>query len=86
MKKAKIEIGQRVKVGPLVGVRPEDINCDTGEIIAVNIRFVRSPELRRIEYTVQFDEPFLKPEAIIYQQIYKLTLDEKKLTPIKEKR
>jgi len=82
-KEVHFYVGQRVRVA-VDYVKQEEIQCDEGLITDIKTSFPRSPEYRQISYGVKFDKPFLKPECVLFQQIYKLYTGADRLTALEE--
>jgi hypothetical protein len=72
-------VGMRVRVN-LDAIPEEHRQCEVGEIIKVQIHHARSPMHRRISYTVLFDEPYIKPERVLCENIRKITVGEQSIS------
>ena len=73
----RFKVGQRVKVDIVHESQKDDVNCDTGTITGCRTRFAKTPKMRRIEYLVVFDEPMIKKDRVLINQVYENWMTEK---------
>ncbi|MCR4330787.1 MAG: hypothetical protein NUV49_02815, partial [Patescibacteria group bacterium] len=73
----KFFIGERVRVD-LKEVPVEERQCDVGFVRFIMLVHPRTP-LERVEYSVRFDKPYIKPEKILRENIYEIICTEEKI-------
>ena len=73
----KFKVGQRVKVNIVHKSQKDSVNCDTGTITQCSTRFAKTPEMRKIQYLVVFDEPMIKKDKVFFKQVYQVSVTEK---------
>lgn len=81
--KTKYHVGNRVKV-KFEGIKKKDIACDTGTIVGIKWRFMRSDTHRMAMYQVVFDEPYFKAKSVICNNITIIWVGENSMKLIKE--
>lgn len=55
----KFQVGERVKV-VIPNIKSEDIGCDTGIIVKIYVKFMHTPEMRKIRCSLRMDGEYIK--------------------------
>jgi hypothetical protein len=64
----KFQVGQRVHV-ELKEIPEKERNVTVGTITKIDVMFPRTPKMRKIFYTIRFDENYIKKEHVLISNI-----------------
>ena len=76
------KVGARVRV-VFSEIPKNQINCDTGVIIAIKTRFFATPQLRVIRFNVILDDVYIKPKFVKINNIKECLIEKEQLRPIR---